>query len=86
MSKRKNTVKEVYVTVEPPAKNYFLLLFRVSNYFVLLSLLLLTKVSEVTVPESLVLLVGAAVVGVDLQQIIAIVSKFVKNDGVQKHG
>lgn len=86
MSKRKNTVKEVYVTVEPPTKNYFLLLFRVGNYFVLLSLLLLNKFSDVEVPESLVLLVGSAVVGVDLQQIIGILSKFVKNDGVQKHG
>lgn len=86
MSKRKKSVREIFVTVEPNSKSYFLLLFRLGNYFVLLSLLVLSNRFDFHVPESLVLLVGSAAVGVDLQQIATTLKSFFKAKGGAHHG
>lgn len=72
---RRNTPQPIYITVEPTTKQDKLLLGRLSNYFVLLSLLCLDKYYHVDVPETVYWIFASAAAGLELGQFINLIRR-----------
>ena len=77
MSRNKKSIKNThheYITTKQYTHSIW---FRLSNYFVLLSMLLLEKLFDIQFGEYVYLLVFSAIIGYDVTGIIEVFNKFV---------
>lgn len=72
---RKKTHQPIYITVEPTTNQDKQFLARMSNYFVLLSLLLLGRYAGIDIPDILYLIFGSAVAGLELGQMYNLIRR-----------